>query len=342
MKTWTTTDRPKREQYPYWREVLCEAFTALNPIAGETESFESTVHQKSLLGISVIDVESRAQSIHRGTHEILRNPGEFFFLNMQLNGNCVVRQDGRESLIHPNELSIVDSTRCYDLMFEDWRTLSIRLPRQLLLPRLTSPSAATAVRIYDDGSLGTVALSFMRSFLLCPETIPLEAQRTLIDTLATLVALALGATVETKERSQAAVRQELRNSIISHVRANIANPDLRIAGVAKRFRISPRYLHKLFEESERTFSQTVLETRLDRCASDLADPTFASRSIAEIAYKWGFINIPSFCRVFHQRYGMTARDYRNAGSPRAKVETKVKSVDGSQAPPAGSPQIMIS
>ncbi|TDU31694.1 helix-turn-helix protein [Panacagrimonas perspica] len=341
MKTWTTTDRPKAEQYPYWREVLCEAFTALNPIAEATESFASTVHQKSLLGISVTDVESKAQSVYRGAHEIVRNPGEFFFLNMQLEGNCLVRQDGREALIRPNELSIVDSTRCYDLIFEDWRTLSIRLPRQLLLPRLTAPNASTAVRIYDDGSLGTVALSFMRSFLQCPETIPAEAQRTLIDTLATLLALALGATAETKDRSQAAVRQALRNSIISHVRANISSPDLRIAGVAKRFRISPRYLHKLFEESDRSFSQTVLDTRLNRCAGDLVDPTFASRSIAEIAYKWGFVNIPSFCRVFNQRYGMTAREYRNSRGPREKPVPTTSTSDGSSAS-AGASRILLS
>ena len=29
MRYWTTADRPIREQFSYWREVICEAFTPL-------------------------------------------------------------------------------------------------------------------------------------------------------------------------------------------------------------------------------------------------------------------------------------------------------------------------
>jgi AraC-like DNA-binding protein len=79
--------------------------------------------------------------------------------------------------------------------------------------------------------------------------------------------------------------------------------------VAAAFRISPRYLHKLFETHGQPFGQTVLKLRLERCANDLASPG-ANRTVTEIAYRWGFGDLSHFCRLFRQAYGMSAREFR--------------------------------
>ncbi|WP_273457387.1 helix-turn-helix domain-containing protein [Nevskia ramosa] len=314
MRTWTTEDRPPAQQYPYWREVLCEAFTALDPVAESVGSFESTVAIKDLLDVTVSDVRSRAQTVFRSEREIRRNPSEYFFANMQLEGSCIVKQDGRETLMRPGDFYIVDTTRSYDLVFEDWRILCIRMPRHLLMPRLKAPRAATAVRLHDDGALGTVAGSFMRSLLHCSEAIPPAAQLSLVDTLANLLSIALGATTETREHGKHAVRETFRDSIAAYVATNIANPELCVNMVASRFQISPRYLHKLFEDQGQSFSQRVQESRLERCTRDLADTAQGQASISEIAYRWGFNDLSNFCRVFQKRYGMSAGDFRRRGA----------------------------
>lgn len=313
MRTWTTEDRPPAEQYPYWREVLCEAFTALDPVAEAVGRFESRVAIKDILDVTVSDVRSRAQTVFRREREIRRNPSEYFFANMQLEGHCVVRQDGRETLIRPGDFYIVDTTRSYDLAFDDWRILCIRLPRHLLMPRLKAPREATAVRLTDDGALGTVAGTYMRSLLHCSEAIPQAAQQTMVDTLGNLLSIALGATVDTRERGREAVRQGLRESIDSYVATRIADPELSVSAVAARFRISPRYLHKLFEDQGQSFSQGVLEQRLERCKRDLLDPAQASMPISRIASRWGFNELSSFCRVFQKRYGLSAGEFRRSG-----------------------------
>ncbi|MBA4285279.1 MAG: AraC family transcriptional regulator [Xanthomonadaceae bacterium] len=313
MRTWTTEDRPPAEQYPYWREVLCEAFTALDPVAEAVGRFESRVAIKDMLDVTVSDVRSRAQTVFRREREIRRNPSEYFFANLQLEGRCVVRQDGRETLIRPGDFYIVDTTRRYDLAFDDWRILCIRLPRHLLMPRLRAPREATAVRLHDDGALGTVAGSYMRSLLHCSEAIPLAAQQSMVDTLGNLLSIALGATVDTRERGREAVRQGLRESIDTYVATRIADPDLSVNAVAARFRISPRYLHKLFEDQGPSFSQRVLALRLERCRHDLLDPTQAGTPISRIADRWGFHELSSFCRVFQKRYGLSAGEFRRGG-----------------------------
>ena len=70
MRTWTTIDIPEYEQFSYWREVICEAFTTLSPDAKLRRSFDSTVVQRDLGGILISDSRSKAQHIVRGSREI--------------------------------------------------------------------------------------------------------------------------------------------------------------------------------------------------------------------------------------------------------------------------------
>ncbi|MBL6750630.1 MAG: helix-turn-helix domain-containing protein [Nevskia sp.] len=320
MQVWTTLDRPPAEQYPYWREVLCEAFTALDPVAKSVSTFESTVARKHLLGVTVSEVTSRAQNVVRGVHEIRRTSNEYFFANMQLGGSCIVRQDGREVLIRPGDFYIVDTTRVYELDFEDWRLLCIRIPRHLLVPLLQSPRNSTAVRLHDDGALGTIAGSFMRTVLQCPEDIASVAQQTLINTLVNLIAIALGGTAEAREHGRASIQKGMRDAIIRHVESDLANPMLSTPSVAAHFRISTRYLQRLFEGHDRTFAQMIIEKRLDRCAHDLLESKCGSRSISEIIYASGFNDVSNFCRMFRRRFGMSPSDYRHSrGTPGSRT-----------------------
>lgn len=314
MQAWTTLDKPAAEQYPYWREVLCEAFTALDPIAASRDGFASTVTLKPVLDVTVSHIASKEQTIVRGIHEIRRAPSEYFFANMQLKGTCIARQDGREAVIRPGDFYIVDTTRVYELSFDDWEVICLRVPRHRLAPLLRDPRDATAVALHDDGALGTIAGSFIGDLFRCPESISLSAQQGLVDTLVNLLAMALGATAESRHCNQSAVRSGLRDVISKYVADHISSPNLSASTVAARFRISTRYLHRLFEGHEQSFSQMMLARRLERCAYELTRPMRESKSISQIAFTAGFSDISTFCKAFQRRYGMSASDFRrNAG-----------------------------
>jgi len=310
MRKFTTEDQPKSEQFSYWREVLCEEFTALNPVPESTDGFDSKVVVKAFLDVRVADVTSKAQAVYRGASEIRRVPNEYFFANLQLSGDCLVRQDGREVLIKPGDFYVVDTTRQYDLIFTDWQILCIRLPRHMLTPLLKTPTQSTAVRVCPVGGMGAITASFMRSLLDAPEELDAASQQALTSSLTNLLAVTLGATVDGGERSRDTVRAEMTHAIVRYVKDRVADPTLTAESAAAHFRISPRYLYKLLESSGATFGRMVLESRLDRCAADLASAIGRNKSISEIAYRWGFNNNAHFCRAFRDRFGMSASDYR--------------------------------
>lgn len=313
MRTWTTTNLPEADQFGYWREVICEAFTSLSPATDSKRAFESSVTQRDIAGVLISDSKSKAQSIKRGAREISRNPTPRFFINLQVSGTCLMRQDAREVLARPGDFYLVDTTRPYQQDYSDWHVICVSIPRHLLEPLLISPARSTAVCLScSDGGLGTIAGSFIQSLQNCSESISPAAKELLATSLVNVIAAALGGTSEAKEQGRASARHGLLEAIRAHAKRNATDPDLSVSTVAAKFRISPRYVHKLFEGTDCSFSQLVLEERLQRSAADLMTRG-GNLSISEIAYRAGFGDLSHFCRAFRKRFGMSARDFRSEG-----------------------------
>jgi AraC-like DNA-binding protein len=128
-----------------------------------------------------------------------------------------------------------------------------------------------------------------------------------------LIAATIGATRDglaiAERRGIAAAR--LR-SIKADIIANLADGDLSVAGVAKRHRVTPRYVHMLFENEGLTFSTFVLGQRLARAHRMLCDPRFADRNISWVAFDVGFGDLSYFNREFRRRYAGTPTDVRDS------------------------------
>src|SRR5262249_7802196 len=83
MQVWNTEGLPYREQFGYWREVLCEAFVTLRPERPREPNsgrFPSRVTARPLSTINVTTVQSRAHHVIRGDAEIRKSPREVYFL----------------------------------------------------------------------------------------------------------------------------------------------------------------------------------------------------------------------------------------------------------------------
>ncbi|MEY9148889.1 helix-turn-helix domain-containing protein [Bradyrhizobium elkanii] len=321
METWTTNDLPERDQFSYWREVLCEAYIALNPVRPSIGGFAGQVTAHPLSTVNVTTISSGRQKIYRGRAEISRMPKEVYFLNLQLRGQCCMQQGGRAALLNPGQFSIVDSTEPYlnDYCSDDWEQYSFRIPRHLLRPLLRNPDKVTATIISDTGGAGTVIIDLLKSIVRNVEGLSPTAA-TLSGSMVELVAMSLGATQTAQDMARVSARQALCSSLIKHIDMNIADPELCPAKVAAHFGVSVRYLHKVLEESGRSFGRLVLERRLERCAKDFAKANADTDTVTEIALRWGFNDMSHFSRTFRQRFGRTPREYRNEGAHASVIE----------------------
>jgi AraC-like DNA-binding protein len=101
------------------------------------------------------------------------------------------------------------------------------------------------------------------------------------------------------------VRAARLAAIKADIGRHLTDSSLSAAALAARHGITPRYLHKLFEDDAMTYSQYVLEQRLALACRRLRDPRLAGRTVSSIAHDAGFGDLSYFNRTFRRRYGVT-------------------------------------
>jgi AraC-like DNA-binding protein len=145
-----------------------------------------------------------------------------------------------------------------------------------------------------------------------PLTTP-ELQRLTVSHMQDLIAATIAATRGGREiaegRGIAAARFR---AIMTDICAHLADGELSVAKVAERQRVTPRYLHKLFENEGITFSSFVLGQRLARAHRMVSDPGLADRTISSVAFDVGFGDLSYFNRTFRRRYGAAPREIRQS------------------------------
>jgi AraC-like DNA-binding protein len=190
----------------------------------------------------------------------------------------------------------------------------IRLPRALLVLQ---------VRNIDDAVLcpiphGTGMLNLLRSYVdavFNDPALAIPTMRQLITAqLCDLVAVTLGATRDATTVAQGrGIRAARLRAIKGDIEAHLATGNLSPGAVAKRQQISDSYIRKLFESEGTSFSQFVLDRRLERARRMLTNPALTSRSIASIAFDAGFGDLSYFNRAFKRCYGATPSEVRDTG-----------------------------
>jgi AraC-like DNA-binding protein len=182
------------------------------------------------------------------------------------------------------------------------------------MPRLAQPAGA----LLDQDP---VALRLLFGYL--EGTIDIDPRggrgaRLYEDHIVDLVALALGAArdeqVLIEERSMRAVR---RGAILREIDLHVGDPHLSAAAVAVKLGVTARYVHLLLEQTGQSFTEHVLNRRLERAAELLRDPRHHHRRIGDIAFEVGFVDLSHFNRAFRRRFGDTPSGVR-AAAPRIK------------------------
>jgi AraC-like DNA-binding protein len=130
-------------------------------------------------------------------------------------------------------------------------------------------------------------------------------------TLTDLVALALGAGRDAAEIARMrGLRAARRHEIVKEIRARFADPEFSAQKLAEHVGVTDRYVQDLLHESGPTFSQRVLELRLQHARTMLEDCRNDRLKVGEIANASGFNEIPYFNRRFRQRFGTTPTQFR--------------------------------
>jgi AraC-like DNA-binding protein len=114
-----------------------------------------------------------------------------------------------------------------------------------------------------------------------------------------------GKAAEDPMTARSGVAMARLGAIKADILAALESRTLSVGAVAARHRVTPRDVHRLFEQEGVTFSEFVLGNRLHRAHALLAATHVNDQSIGAIAFACGFNDLSHFNRSFRRRFGTT-------------------------------------
>lgn len=287
-----------------WRTALAGAFAGLQaerlppgqhvssgPLAGAIE-------HAGLGRVDAFRVGGTPQVVRRTRRSLADVPDEPFKVCVQRHGRSVVRQGGTELVLRPGDIAIYDTSRPYELRFDEtWECLAMTLPRRALAASdaVIERSMSRAWTAFDGrtGVLGHLLGSAVRQT-------PQAGGATHLGEAAIQLLSSMVGGEDLVDPGEA-----LRARIIAYVEAHATDLDLGHDAVAAAHGLSPRSLHRLFENEPHSAMAHLREFRLTRIRDALLDPVHAAHSTASIAGRWGYPDPSHFARTFRARFGVT-------------------------------------
>ena len=191
------------------------------------------------------------------------------------------------------------------------------IPREVLSPLVAGGQLTRPVVIAAGSPLGSLlGTAFDAANTQVPLLTP-ELGDAVLQNLCGLVALACGASEEGHFSGRHSLRAARLEGAKRYIDQHLAEPGLTPASTAAALGISVRHLHSLFEPTGTSFAQYVTQRRLLQCRAAFTSPTGVHRSVADIAFGWGFTSLATFYRAFEREFGLPPTALRAAAAGHA-------------------------
>jgi AraC-like DNA-binding protein len=236
-------------------------------------------------------------------------------LAINLSGRSIAQQDDTELKLENGDamLATRGSEGFSIIRPMPVRFMGLRVPRDTLAP-LAGPLDDAPLQLIPRGTEALNLLVVYAGGLFTGELPQTPQLRRLVvshiqDLVGATVAAIRGSRAMPEGRAIAAAR--LR-AIMTDIAEYLGDCNLTAAAVAQRQRVTPRYVHKLFEQEGLVFSQFALGQRLARAHRMLTDVRLGQRNISSVAFEVGFGDLSYFNRVFRRCYGATPSEVRRS------------------------------
>ena len=310
VSTWTTSELTKSDRYDAWSSILNEAYGRWEMDKPDKPDFFGSVTHYDDTTMKVIECTCDPCAATRTRASIRADGLETLTIQAVLEGHEYINFNGEDILLKPGDLLIWDSTRPMSFQVQDrLHKISVMLP----LPRFRSwlPRSWFSIQHSLDGqsNSGLLLTNHIKSLSESVFHGGCKDNYALID--ATIGVLINALEMESADNPKPLRVTQLLN-IKGYIKANIRNPDLSPALIAKAGGMSSRYLHWLFNANadDDTVKQYIFRQRLDFCARDLLNPHMKHRKISDIAFYWGFQDTTHFNKRFKQRYNLSPGAFR--------------------------------
>ena len=308
VNTWTTNELAMCDRYDAWTSMLNETYGRWEVPRPDKPDFFGTVKGYDDTVVKVIDCICDPCAAKRTRANVMADGRENLTIQLVLQGREFVDFNDEQITLQRGDLLIWDSTKPMTFSVQErLHKISVILPLQRF--RSWLPRSWFSIRHFIDGhsNSGLLLANHIESLSTSVFDGGCKDDYALIDAT-------IGVLVNALDIKDADDPKPLRVTQLYHTKqyimANIRDPSLSPARIAKAGGMSLRYLHWLFKSTNETVNRYIFHQRLDLCARDLLNPRMKYRKIADIAFCWGFSDATHFSKRFKQQYGLSPRAFR--------------------------------
>lgn len=303
-----------KERFSLWCETLESLTCHVDITRFEDRPFSAFLHWADFGDFHVTHFGGTFGRIRRSRTSIARGPNDDFCLAYHCGeGTFEVEQANREARIRPGNAFLGCNGIPADLRSASpitWTTITIARDRLAGLVEHTDTLLTQPI----DASRPAVA--HLRRYTESVVTLARTPHDPHLDshigtTLLDLMALVLGAKGDAAHLATTrGLRAARIQDIVAEIDRSFAHPAFSIQQVSRRLGLSTRYIQDLLQETGRSFSERLLERRLQHARKLLTSEEGDRLKVGEIAYASGFGEISYFNQRFRRRFGASPRDFR--------------------------------
>ena len=306
-------DLPNPVRLRRWQEYVEEHYGGRSmSFAPERRFFAHA----EMVRAGTLRVDHCRSTLLRGVHtarQVAADANDDLFASVNIGRSSMVQlQLGRQVEHAPGSLLLLSNGEPREITSKagvNW--LSVYIPRRTLLARVRRAEDLIARRIEVDPLIVRYLSRYLRHLVEAPEGIVHPAIADHVgDTLLDLVVTALEDGRDKAILHRPGMRGAHLQEALSLIESSYDNPAFSAPQLAAKLGLTQRYVQDLLHETGSTFSERVLELRLQKARVMLGDSRHDRLKISDIAYASGFNEVSYFNRCFRRRFGAAPSQFR--------------------------------
>jgi AraC family transcriptional regulator, positive regulator of tynA and feaB len=317
-----------RDSFECWHDVACKKIVMHDSEADCRQNFQAELQSGALAKIGLILFENSPMTIsHTSRHAARGNDGELFVCR-QAAGTSTFGQNGREAVMQPGDIALLDPRQAYAGRFSARsKLLVLKVPRHLLEARVGPTPGLTAYCVKPAEAENRLASDFLAMLPDHVGTLACDVKELVENQVLDLIGVSLAKARNGRQPALSSSRAYALMRVRAAIEARLTNPALTSAEIAAAAGISVRYANALLAEEDTSIVRLIHSRRLALCRRALADESQRHRLINEIAYSWGFSDMSYFGRKFKAAYGLLPSEYRSLAASGVWPEATAYSPD---------------
>ena len=309
---YSTTQAPPMARKRYWDQAVSRTYFPLELGFRNSPHFSGDLDVWSLGNVSISRNVSDGLVYRRHERHLVQEREESYLITVPELSEICFAQDGKEVRCRPGAFLVERSHLPYEFSYAAPNALWVlKVPSATLRARVGQPERLASLSFDSTQGVGALFVDMIRSTAPRLDEMGAAARDVCGKHLVELLALSVEGDQRVLAGAASSVQSAHLHRVERFVRAHLAVSNLAPQAIAEACGISVRYLHQLFATQGTTVCTWIRCQRLLMCDEALRE-TANRRSIAEIAYHWGFSDHAQFSRHYRAQFGCTPSDTREA------------------------------